>query len=128
MESIGLLDPYERRRIVRIAERQRHVTYVALAYLLYGGLAIVDPAIGRAIMGFVALGIVIAGVICVHRLASELYSMAAAIFCDVTLFIPLVGLITLLVLSGRATRELRRFRLRVGLLGVDEAQLGKLRA
>ncbi len=45
----------------------------------------------------------------------------------ILLFIPLVGLLTLLILNGKATRLLREGGIRVGLMGASRENLEKLK-
>jgi len=46
----------------------------------------------------------------------------------VLLLVPWVSVITLLVINHRATKILRRYRLRVGMLGVSKQEFGRLAA
>ncbi|MBK8259333.1 MAG: hypothetical protein IPK82_42600 [Polyangiaceae bacterium] len=116
-------------RLKRIAFDQRMINFVVLAYLGVGGMNTSmaaetgqEAALMRIIIGFVALFVIIAGVVFAVRMASALHGTVIAVLCAVSLIIPCVGLIVLLVLNSQATRVLRNAGLKVGLLGVDSSQ------
>jgi hypothetical protein len=52
-------------------------------------------------------------------LANKVYGLAAAICVVILSFVPCVGLITLLVVNGKATNILRDKGYHVGFLGAD---------
>lgn len=92
--------------------------------IIYGILAYFAAAAIRAGMGpvglLVALGALVMGLIGTYRLCSGLgYSMITKIILMVLMFLPLIGLIVLLVLNSRATSKLRAAGYRVGLLGAS---------
>jgi hypothetical protein len=59
----------------------------------------------------------------VFMLALSLYSTGAGIVLGILTLIPVVGLIVLLVINGKATNVLRRHGIRVGLMGADPGQI-----
>ena len=61
---------------------------------------------------------------CIWKIASALQiETGAKIFCMFLMFIPLVNLMTLLILNGKATRALRDAGIKVGLMGAKIADL-----
>jgi hypothetical protein len=132
---LGLSDPpsqaadHERiDRIVGIARNQRMILLVLLAYLVAGWLASAAASPGAntgAQLAFVlvALCTAIAGLVFAVRMASALHGPGTGVLYAVLLLVPLVNLITLLVLNGRATRELKAAGLNVGFLGVTSSEL-----
>lgn len=61
---------------------------------------------------------------CTWRITSALQiETGAKIFCMLLMLIPLVSLITLLILNGKATRALQGAGIKVGLMGAKVADL-----
>ena len=108
-------------RLESIASGQKLVIY---AILVYFAVIILQLVVGP-IAGVLLLVSMVMGIIGVIRLASGLgKSTASKVIFVVLLFIPLVGLITLLVLNGKATAALRAGGYRVGLLGASRPASG----
>ena len=105
------------------------VLLVLLAYLGIGWFASAafrpgtDTGGLRFVFGVAALCTVIAGVVFAVRVAKALHGPDSGLGYTILLLIPLVNLITLLVLNGQATRELKDAGLKVGFLGVASHQL-----
>jgi hypothetical protein len=58
------------------------------------------------------------------RLANALQlSMAGVVVCALLMFLPVINLITLVVLNGKATAVLRRANIPVGFMGARESDL-----
>jgi hypothetical protein len=128
----GLSDPPpqvdDRERIDRIARNQRMILLVLLAYMFAAWLASAAAGPGahtgaQLAFGMVVLCTVIASLVFAVRLANALHGPGTAAVYAVLLLVPLVNLITLLVLNGRATRELKAAGLHVGFLGVSSSEL-----
>jgi hypothetical protein len=84
------------------------------------GLVFVIPenAPSVAVFGLISLALIILAIVGIIRLSSGLgYGLGARILIVLSLFIPLVGLIVLLVLNSRATNVLRSAGYKVGLMG-----------
>ena len=106
-----------------IAVRQRGIMFCILAYIvLVLGQFLFPPEV-RPIVGLLALAASITAAVFVFMLALALYNTAAGIVLGILTLIPLVGLIVLLVINGKATNTLRRHNIRVGLLGADAKQI-----
>ncbi len=118
--------PAERERLMRIASDQRAINMVVLIYFGTGLAGSMLKSAGSAplqiVLGLVALGVIVAGVVYAVRMASALHGTGMAVLFAILLLIPCVGLIALLVLNSQATAELKRAGLRVGLLGADASQ------
>ncbi|HEX3475300.1 MAG TPA: hypothetical protein VHT91_09780 [Kofleriaceae bacterium] len=111
-----------------IARNQRRILLVLLAYLVAGWLASAAASPGanmgsQLAFGLVALCTVIASLVFAVRMANALHGPGTAVLYVVLLLVPLVNLIALLVLNGRATRELKAAGLNVGFLGVTSSEL-----
>jgi hypothetical protein len=99
-----------------VASGQKMIIYGILAYLSCIGLRFV---IGPLIL-FILLAAMILGIIGSVRLANGMgYPIVVRILVIIALFIPLIGLITLVVLNARATTALRKGGYTVGLLGAS---------
>ena len=101
----------------KIATAQRGVLMCVLVYILciasnfigLGGIAI-----------YVMIPLVLVAMFFVFKLAQALnYSMVVAILCCILLVVPLVSLITMLVLNGKATKILKENGIKVGLFGAN---------
>ena len=104
-------------RIEDIASGQKLVIYAILVNLATIALQLVVGRIA-GVLGLLALVMSIIGIL---RLASGMaVSVVSKVLLIVAMFIPLVGLITLLVLNSRATRHLTNAGYKVGLLGASK--------
>lgn len=102
--------------IESVAAGQKLVIYAVLAYFFAAALRVAIGPLAFLVL-FVSLGLAIAGIL---KLGEGLgFSTLAKIGCVVLMFVPLVGLIMLLVLNSKATTRLRAAGYRVGFLGVD---------
>lgn len=100
-----------------IASRQKAIQFCILGYI---ACAILVYALPRPINGFAALGVIasaVAGAVFVFLLALSLYSTGVGVVLGICMFIPLIGLIILLIVNGKATNVLREDGIHVGLLG-----------
>jgi hypothetical protein len=121
--------------LVAIGRHQKWLIRIILLHVLVavGGIAV--PVLsgwpGRAtdalpvvlVVGAVGVVLGIAALVLVYLLASKLYGPEVAVLVGLSQLIPCVGLVVLLVVNARATAELRRNGLRVGLLGARRADL-----
>jgi hypothetical membrane protein len=99
-----------------VAAGQKLVIYAFLVYIAAGALReLVSP-----LLVLLAIPALVMALIGVWRTGAGLgWHVAARILLQVLMFVPLVNLIVLLVVSGRATRALRGAGYRVGLLGAS---------
>ncbi|MGE5823767.1 MAG: hypothetical protein ACM36A_04160 [Bacteroidota bacterium] len=104
-------------QLERVATGQKLVVYAFLVYIAAGALrALVSPML--VLLAIPALAMALIGV---WRTGAGLgWHVAVRILLLVLMFVPLVNLIVLLVVSGRATRALRDAGYRVGLLGASK--------
>lgn len=117
--------PQDRERLRRIAGAQRLVNVAVLLYLgiipINVGLrmtGVVASWIGLLVLVYLFVVLVV-GVIAVFRLASMFRGTVVALLYLVGMIVPLLGLLLLVSLSGRATKELRAAGINVGLLGAN---------
>lgn len=122
----------ELERLLKIAKAQRGVNITILSMLaLYAmifvsaGMGKTSPQIAGWLMMAAGVGViamVVLQVLYVYRLASSLGSLAILWVLGV-LFLGCIGLLLLLYLSSKATRELRAAGFKVGLLGGNPADV-----
>ena len=108
--TVGQASPLE-----DVAEGQRWIIYAILVNI---GAIAWQAILGNqvwAVLGVTSAALAILGVI---RLAKGLgYSMVVKVFLVILMFLPLISLITMAILSSRATAALRAAGIKVGFLG-----------
>jgi hypothetical protein len=97
--------------------------YCILGYLVGGVLQFVTPPPFGILFSLIVLGAAITGAVFVFMLSIAIYSTGLGIFLGILTLIPLVGLIVLLIVNGKATKILREHGIRVGLMGADAKQI-----
>ena len=109
--------PQARDDLRTIAKHQKGVIFCLLAYFVLVVSQFVLPPELRRVLFVAALGVSIAAMVFVFRLSLALYGTGAGIILGILTLIPLVGLIVLFIVNGKATRILKRQGINVGLLG-----------
>jgi hypothetical protein len=74
-------------------------------------------------ISMVYLAVNILAAICIFRLAMLVYNTGLGIVLGILTLVPILGLLILLAVNGKATRILRAAGIRVGLLGADPASI-----
>jgi len=126
--ALVAIAPADRDRLREVARLQRYINLVVLAYFSAGALtrAVAEVPGGPILAGVVAVAVILTGAVFAVQMARALYSTAVAVVCAILLLIPCVGLLTLLLLNGRATQRLTAAGLKVGLLGADPAEVARV--
>ena len=75
------------------------------------------------VAGLAVLAAAITGAVFVFMLALAVYNNATGIVLGLLTLIPLIGLIVLLIVNGKATAILRAHGIRVGLMGAKTSQI-----
>lgn len=109
-----------------LATQQRNIMLCILVYLAAVVSQFLLPVPMRPILGVLGLAVVIFAMVCVFRLATRIYGTAIGVTYGILTLIPLVGLIILLIVNGKATAILREHGLKVGLLGTDPKAIDRL--
>ncbi len=119
----------DRDRLRRIALAQRQVNIAVLLYLSLIPVNLVLGAVGQGanwaslvvlVLGLIVLGL---GAVSVYKLASIFRGKIVAVIYVLAMLLPLIGLLMLLSISRKATKELRAAGYKVGLLGVDASTI-----
>jgi hypothetical protein len=108
-----------REDIRSVAIYQKVILVCILAYLLAVVAQIFMPAALRLMLVFGMIAVSVISTIFVFMLAIKIYNVGLGIVCGILTLIPCIGLITLLVINGKATGVLRAHGYRVGLMGAD---------
>jgi hypothetical protein len=103
----------------QIAWQQRALNICILGYICAVVLSFVLPAELKLIAALIGFAAAITGAVFVFMLALSLYGVALGIVLGILALIPLIGLLVLLIVNGKATRVLRAVGVRVGLLGAN---------
>lgn len=103
-----------------VARRQKWVIYCIAAYLtLVLSLPGAPSEDFDLVIQVFGLAIVVTAAVLVFLLAIAIYNPGVSAILGIVALVPLVGLFVLLVLSGSATRVLRKHGIRVGLIGAS---------
>lgn len=81
-----------------------------------------NPAIGMFI-GMTLLLMALVSLICVILLASKIYGVVIGIILGLFMWVPLLSLLILVMINGRATSILTKNGVHVGFLGADYSKL-----
>lgn len=100
-----------------IAGRQKGIIVCILIYLLALPTQFLLPEELRALLGLGVGVVMIVGAVFVFLLATKLYGTGLGVLLGILALIPLLGLIVLLIVNGKATNTLKSHGIAVGLLG-----------
>ena len=106
-----------REQIRVIAGRQKMLCVCLLAYIIAFILFFVSPGGLTRVFGLIGFAASVAAMVCVFLLATKLYGTGLGIVLGILTLIPLVGVIILLIVNGKATGILRKHGVKVGLMG-----------
>ena len=106
-----------------VAKFQKGILVCILIYLVavIGQFAL--PVQIRPFVGFGVLAVGIAGAVFVFLLSIKIYGTGLGIVLGILSLVPLVGLIVLLIVNGKATGVLKQNGIKVGLLGANLSQV-----
>jgi len=100
-----------------IASQQRVILFCILIYLLAVIGQLLVPEAVRPMLGLGVMAVGLVATVFVFMLAIKLYGTGMGILLAILTLIPLIGLVPLLIVNGKATRTLRENGIDVGLLG-----------
>lgn len=100
-----------------VATYQKGILVCILLYLCAVVAQFFVPEQVRLLLGLGVLLVGVAGTVFVFLLATKVYGVGLGILLGLVTLIPCVGLITLLIVNGKATNVLRQNGYKVGLLG-----------
>ena len=101
-------EQWTKQDLIELAKRQKNILWMILVSL---------------VAMFIPFATIVTGIIqiyFIYKLAAALRSSAAWVYI-ILAFIPLVGLIAILVINGKATKKLQENGIKVGLMGARMA-------
>jgi hypothetical protein len=106
-----------------VAKCQKGILVCILIYLvaMFGQFAL--PPDVRPLVGLAVLIVGLVGAVFVFMLAIKVYGTGLGIVLGVLSLVPLISLIVLLVVNGKATGILKQNGIKVGLLGANTAAI-----
>ena len=123
-EAIGVKSG-NRKDLRSVAMYQKGLLFSILAYLtaiLAMPLLASLPILSIVIVFLGIIGI-LAGLVCVALLAIKVYQPAIGILVVIFMFVPLINMLILLSVNGKATRILKANGIRVGFMGAKMSNI-----
>jgi hypothetical protein len=102
-----------------IATFQKIILLCILVYFVGVILQLALPEALRLILALAILGVILVSTVFVFLLATKVYGTGQGVLFAILTLIPLVGLIVLLIINGKATTVLKENGIKVGLLGAS---------
>lgn len=117
-------DPtFSRDQLRRIARDQKVILGCIVMYVLSIIFQFALPRDLRPILGIGMLGVIVVGMVFVFMLATKIYGTGMGVLLGLVTLIPLLGLIALVRVNGKATSVLKQHGIPVGLLGATGDEL-----
>src|SRR5690606_15699565 len=115
----------DRGELRTIAKLQRGILTCILIYLIavVGQFIVTVPVELRPLIGIALLLVMLAAAVLVFMLAMRLYGIVAGVLLGILTLLPIIGLIVLLVINGKATGILRQNGIKVGFMGANVASI-----
>lgn len=114
---------YDKAELRTIAKHQRVIITCIGVYLVWLVLRFSSLAEAKLVMGISLLCILLACAVFVSLLATRFHGAAAGVLMGILTLVPLVGLIILLTVNGKATKILKENGIAVGLFGADASKI-----
>jgi hypothetical protein len=105
-----------------VATRQKAMLLCLLGQITLFVLQFVLPAM-RPLLGLAYLAVGITAAVFVFMLCLTVYNTTMGIILGILTLIPLIGLLVLLIVNGKATKLLQEHGIKVGLLGANASQI-----
>lgn len=107
-----------------LASRQRAAIIAGVLNGLTGALMF-TRAIPAGTGSLIALVVAAFVIVAAFRLAQRLHGVAIAIVCGIAMLIPVVWIVVLVLLSSKASKQLKAAGVRVGFFGANPSSLGE---
>jgi hypothetical protein len=115
---------FRREDLREIAQRQKVILLCVLVYIIIAVLNAINPmGLQPVIRGLILFAAGIVALVFVILLASKLYPSATCTLLCILVLIPLIGLVSLLIINGKATRVLKENGIHVGIMGANLSKL-----
>jgi hypothetical protein len=106
-----------------VAKSQKGILVCILIYII---AVVVRFFLPEDLALILALGVLVVGIVAmvfVFQLAIKVYGTGAGILLGILTLIPIIGLLVLLIINGKATRILKANGIKVGLLGANVEEI-----
>lgn len=123
-QTVATEDP---RFIRNVAKYQKGILYCILANFACAALLFVLPESLFFLVGLLYIVVWIASLVFMIALSASVYNVLFTILFVLLLFIPLLGLIALLIVNQKATSILNKAGVKVGLLGAKASTLPEIK-
>jgi len=117
------IDPAVAQKLEYVAKSQRLLLHTLLVYLGLIVCMFIVPASAVIIIQFFALAAAIIMVFTVANIATKVFNIFSGVILALLMLVPLINLLILGVVNGRATKLLRENGYDVGVLGARSAPL-----
>lgn len=122
-KPLNYAPPPGRTDLREVAVRQRAIMLCILGYIVLLVLRFVVPPPFNLFALLAAFAVSITAMVFVFMLSVAIYNTGMGIFLGILTLVPLVNLIVLLIINGKATKILREHGIKVGLMGADTSQI-----
>ena len=112
-------DTFSRSNLREVAIRQKIILLCVLVRVICLVLRLLGPADFIPISWIITFATAVVATVFVFLLAIKLYRTAVGIVLGILTLIPLIGLIILLIVNGKATSVLKKNGISVGLMGAS---------
>ena len=106
-----------------VAKSQKGILVCILLYIIAVVLQLILPDELALIVAAGVLVVGIAATVFVFQLAIKVYGSGAGILLGILTLIPVIGLLVLLIINGKATRTLKANGIKVGLMGANPLEI-----
>jgi hypothetical protein len=120
--TLNYAAPPGRTDLRTIATRQKAIMFCILAQLALLARFALPPGL-QIIFSLVSFAVAITGAVFIFMLSMAVYNTGAGIVLGILAIVPLLGLLILLIVNGKATKILRENGIRVGLLGAKTNEI-----
>lgn len=117
-QAVGVLSG-SREDLRRVAVYQKGILVCILIYFIAVFTQFAMPVQARVFLGIGVLCVALVGAVFAFLLAMKTYGTGLGILLGILCLVPLVGLLVLLMVNGKATGVLKQNGIKVGLLGAD---------
>jgi hypothetical protein len=113
----------EKAQIRSIAIYQKVILVCILLYIVGVLASLAMPPAMKLLVGLAMIPVGLVSMVFVLMLSLQLYSLPVGIILGLLTLVPLIGLIVLLRINGKATKILQEHGLKVGLLGASLSEV-----
>ena len=122
MSGIPAVPAVDRTGLRDLASRQRAAIFAGLANAV-GGALVFTHAVPDGIGGLISLVVAAFVIVAAFRLAQRLHGVWIGVVCGIAMLIPVVWIVVLVLLSSKASKQLRAAGVHVGFFGANPSSV-----